>query len=111
MLLIGEFGDASNDPPVSVHGVDDLLSDATLLGTLLGDAGLVDRGVLVNFRGTHTDVIPLDTGLSIVLAEVLLESEWAIKTRGTACPVGIQQVVRVTWALSRDCKTWGRLER
>jgi hypothetical protein len=83
VLLIGEFGDASNDPPVSVRVVDDLLSDGT---------------PSVNFRGSHTDVIPLDAGPSLVLAQVVPESEWARETRGTACPEGIQQAVRVTWA-------------
>ena len=83
VLLIGEFGDAPDDPPVSVRVVDDLLSDGP---------------PLVNFRGSHTDVITLDAGPFIVLAEGVPESEWARKTRGTACPVGIQQVVRVTWS-------------
>jgi hypothetical protein len=83
VLLIGEFGDAANDPPVSVHVVDDLLSDGT---------------PFVNFRGTRTDVIPLDAGPSIVLAERVPMGEWASETRGTACPESTQQVVRVTWA-------------
>ena len=90
VLLIGDFGDAANDPPVKVLVVDDLFSDGTLLGGAGGDP--------VNFRGLHTDVIPLDAGPSIVLAEVVPESEWTRKTRGTACPAGIKQVVRVTWA-------------
>lgn len=81
VLLIGEFGDAPDDPPVSVRVVGDLLSD----------------GVPVSFRGLHTDVIPLDAGPSLVHAEIVPESEWTRKTRGTACPADIQQVVRVTW--------------
>jgi hypothetical protein len=83
VLLIGEFGDAPNDPPVLVHVVDDLLSDGT---------------PFVNFRGTRTDVIPLDAGPFIVLAERVPMGEWASETRGTKCPEGIQQVVRATWA-------------
>jgi len=90
VLLVGEFGSASDDPPVSVHVVDDLLSD----GALLGDAGLDP----VNFRGTQVPVTPLEAGPFLVLAELVPESEWSLKTRGTACPVGIRQVVRVTWA-------------
>ena len=82
VLLIGEFGDAPDDPPISVQVVGDLLSDGT---------------PSVNFNGAHTDVTPLAAGPSIVLAEGVPESEWARKTRGTACPAGIQQVVRVTW--------------
>jgi hypothetical protein len=85
VLLIGEFGDANDDPPVAVHVVGDLLADGTL-----GDG--------VNFRGSHTAVIPLDAGPSLVLAERVPVSELAIETRGTACPEGVQQVVRVTWA-------------
>lgn len=83
VLLIGEFGDAPDDPPVSVRVVDDLLSASS---------------PLVNFRGLQADVIPLDAGPSLVLAQVVPESEWAKKTRGTSCPAGVQQVVRVTWA-------------
>jgi len=90
VLLIGEFGNASDDPPVSVHVVDDLLSDGSLLGNTGPDP--------VNFRGTQVPVTPLEAGPSLVLAELVPDSEWSIKTRGTACPVGIQQVVRVTWA-------------
>ena len=83
VLLIGEFGDAYDDPPVSVIVVGDLLADGT---------------PSVNFRGSRTDVIPLDAGPFLVLAEGVPESEWGMQTRGTACPVDIQQVVRVTWA-------------
>ncbi len=90
VLLIGEFGDASDDPPVSVHVVGDLFAD----GALSGDRG-DDR---VNFRGTQTQVTPLEAGPSLVLAEVVPEDEWSTEARGTACPAGTQQIVRVTWA-------------
>jgi len=86
VLLIGEFGDASDDPPVSVHVVGDLFADGTLAG---------DR---VNFRGTQTQVTQLEAGPFLVLAKVVPEDEWSMETRGTACPPGIQQIVRVTWA-------------
>ena len=85
VLLVGEFGDAANDPPVSVLVVDDLLSDG-----VTGDP--------VNFRGTRTNVTPLDAGPSLVLAEVVPEERWSTEIRGSACPEGTQQVVRVTWA-------------
>lgn len=85
VLLIGEFGDAPDDPPVSVHVVEDLLSDGS-------------TGHRVNFRGTRTQVTPLEAGPSLVLAEVVPDGEWSMETRGTACPSGIQQIVRVTWA-------------
>jgi hypothetical protein len=85
VLLIGEFGDAANDPPVKVLVVDDLFSDG-----MTGDP--------VNFRGTQTHVTPLDAGPSLVLAEVVPEEGSSIKSRGSTCPAGIQQVVRATWA-------------
>lgn len=85
MLLIGEFGNADNDPPVKVQVVDDLFSD----GTILGNAG----GVPVNFRGTQIQVTPLSAGPSLVLAEVNPKQQWS-----NDCPADIQQVVRVTWA-------------
>ncbi len=85
VLLIGEFGNADDDPPVKVLVVGDLLSDGV-------------AGEPVNFRGTETDVTPLDAGPSLVLAEVVPEDRLSTESRGTACPEGIQQVVRATWA-------------
>ena len=85
VLLIGELGDAADDPPVKVLVVDDLLSDGVTGGP-------------VNFRGTRTNVTPLDDGPSLVLAEVVPEDRWSTEGRGSACPEGIQQVVRATWA-------------
>ena len=82
LLLIGEFGDAPDDPPVLVQIVGDLFSD-----------GIPS----VNFKGTETEVTPLDAGPSMVLAEIVPESEWGHGRRGTACPEGMQQIVRVTW--------------
>jgi len=88
VLLIGEFGDANDDPPLAVH----------IIGDLLSDGARSEEGVRVNFRGSHTTVVPLDAGPSLVLAESVPMSELTIQTRGSACPEGIQQVVRVTWA-------------
>ena len=85
MLLIGELGDAANDPPVKVLVVSDLFSDGK-------------RGGPVNFRGAETHVIPLDAGPALVLAEVVPEDEWSTSGRGSACPAGAKQVVRATWA-------------
>ncbi len=85
VLLIGEFGNADDDPPVKVLVVGDLLSDGV-------------AGEPVNFRGTETSVTPLDAGPSLVLAEVVPEDRWSTESRGTACPEGIRQVVRATWA-------------
>ena len=85
MLLIGEFGDAASDPPATVLIVGDLFSDR-----VTGDP--------MNFRGTETSVTPLEAGPSLVLAEVVPEDGWSTESRGSACPEGIQQVVRATWA-------------
>ena len=85
VLLIGEFGNADNDPPVKVLVVGDLLSDGV-------------AGEPVNFRGTETSVTPLDAGPSLVLAEVVPKDRLSTESRGTACPEGTRQVVRATWA-------------
>lgn len=82
VLLIGEFGDAGDDPPVTVAVVDELRSD--------GEPS-------VNFRGLSTTVIPLDAGPSIVLAKVIPERDWRQETEDMGCPDGVAQVVRVTW--------------
>ena len=85
VLLIGEFGDATNDPPARVLVVDDLFSDG-----VAGDP--------VNFRGTETSVTSLDAGPSLVLAEVVPKDRWSAESRGSSCPAGVQQLVRATWA-------------
>ena len=82
VLLIGEFGDSPDNPPVSVKVVGDLLSDGA---------------PPVNFNGTRTNVTPLVAGPSMVLAEPVPESEWTRKTSSTSCPKGVKQVIRVTW--------------
>ena len=85
VLLIGEFGDAADDPPMKVLVVGDLFSDGV-------------TGERVNFRGTQTQVTPLDAGPSLVLAEVVPEDGWSTEGRGSRCPDGVLQVVRATWA-------------
>ena len=84
VLLIGEFGDAADDPPVRVQVVDDLLSDGTV-------------GAQVSFRGAESPVIPLEAGPTLVWAGIVPESVWSQSGRGSACPANSQQVVRVTW--------------
>ena len=88
VLLIGEFGNADDDPPASVQVVGDLLSQGARL----------QNRERANFRGSHTTVIPLSAGPSLILAERIPVANLATETRGTTCPEGIQQVVRVTWA-------------
>ena len=85
VLLIGEFGDAANDPPVRVLVVDDLDSDDTVGGQ-------------VNFRGTETQVIPLDAGPTLVWAGIVPERIWSQSGRGLPARRTALQVVRVTWA-------------
>ena len=76
------FGNAGDDPPERVQVTGDLLSDGTL-------------GEPVNFRGAEIAVIPLESGPSMVLAEVV--SEVPPSGRGTLCPEGTLQTLRVTW--------------
>lgn len=85
VLLIGEFGDAVNDPPAKVVVVDDLTSDGA-------------AGERVNFRGTETPVIPLAAGPTLVWAGIVPEEIWSRAGRGSPCPASSRQVVRVTWA-------------
>ena len=83
VLLIGEFGNADDDPPVKVLIVDDLFSDAT-------------DSPQVNFRGTQVSAIPLDAGPEIILAAAVPKEIWSPSGRGTSCPNATKQVVRVT---------------
>ena len=85
VLLIGEFGDAANDPPLKVRIVGDLLSDGM-------------NGGQVNISGAETQVIPLEAGPTLVWAGIVPEKIWSQSGRGSACPTNTQQVVRVTWA-------------
>ena len=88
VLLVGEFGDAETDPPVSVDIVGHLHS---IDGTL-------------DFRGAQVGVTPLASGPSLVMAEIADATAPDLglgqrRTDGTDCPSdGIQQAVRVVWA-------------
>jgi hypothetical protein len=87
-LLVGNFGDV-NDQPVKVEITGNLLS--------------IDNSL--NFKGATVDVIPLEEGLRMVLAEIVPEDEWELGKvatpllwgGGSGCPEDTQQVVRVTW--------------
>ena len=85
VLLIGEFGNADKDPPMIVRVVGDILSKAK-------------TGTTLNFSGLETHVIPLESGPTLVLAEVVSIDEWSIPGRGSPCPKDSLQVIRVTWA-------------
>lgn len=88
VLLVGEFGDAETDPPVSVEIVGHLHS---IDGTL-------------DFRGARIDVTPLAAGPSLVFAEIADPTATDLglgqrRTDGDDCPAeGIAQAVRVVWA-------------
>lgn len=88
VLLIGEFGNADDDPPARVE----------IVGHLHSLDGRLD------FRGASVDVTPLDAGPSLILAE-RVEPDVADAgrrlrgPRGSACPSeGTLQAVRVVWA-------------
>lgn len=85
VLLIGEFGDAATDPPVSVSIVGDLFSEEM-------------TGARVNFRGARVRVTPLDVGPTLVWAEIVPHEIWSQHGRGSSCPADTEQVVRATWA-------------
>lgn len=87
-LLVGEFGNAKDDPPVRVAIKDQILS--------------LDGAV--DFASAQADVTPLADGPSLVMAELVsIDAKdqglglW--RTRGSKCPAqGIVQAVRVVWA-------------
>ncbi len=88
VLLIGDFGNASEDPPVEVD----------VIGHLHSIDGRLD------FRGATVAVTPLEDGPSLIFAEVV--EDWTLvgnlgprRTRGSLCPSdNIVQAIRVTWA-------------
>ena len=82
VLLIGEFGDAPDNPPVSVKVVGELL---------------LDGSPAINFKGTQVHVTPLADGPSLVLAESVPEKQWTQETNSTRCPQGVKQIIRATW--------------
>ncbi len=88
VLLIGDIGNASEDPPVQVEVIGHLHS---IDGTL-------------DFRGATVAVTPLEDGPSLIFAEVV--EDWTLvgnlgprRTRGSLCPSdNVVQAIRVTWA-------------
>lgn len=88
VLLVGEFGTAETDPPVSVE----------IVGHLHSLDGRLD------FRGARIEVTPLAPGPSLVMAEIADPAAQDLglgqrRTDGDDCPTdAIQQAVRVVWA-------------
>jgi len=84
VLLIGDFGDADEDPPFKVKVVGDLISDI-----------LTDKPL--NFRGTEIKVISLHAGPTLIFAEIISPDIWLQPQLKSTCPNDTKQVVRVTW--------------
>jgi hypothetical protein len=88
VLLVGEFGDAETDPPVSVE----------IVGHLRSIDGVLD------FWGSKINVTPLADGPSIVLAEIVDPKALDMglgqrRTDGSDCPQeGLAQALRVVWS-------------
>lgn len=89
ILLIGEFGDAE-DQPLLVEVVGDLFS----------------TDFSISYRGAYAEVIPLEAPPALILAESVPEQEWDLDATGsptpwgggTGCPSdGTKQVLRVSW--------------
>ncbi|MEM6717138.1 MAG: hypothetical protein AAF622_18895, partial [Cyanobacteria bacterium P01_C01_bin.147] len=88
VLVVGQYGSAE-DQPISVE----------IIGNLLAK----DRQL--NFLGARSSVTALEEGPTMLLAEVVPESEWELGKSATSlpfgggdrCPIVTQQVVRVTW--------------
>jgi hypothetical protein len=88
-LLVGEFGSALSDPPVSVEIVGNLYSASRS----------------VNYKSAKVSVTPLEAGPSLVLAEVLPQAQWQLGKKagmgrgaGSGCPEPTMQIVRAVWA-------------
>ena len=88
ILMIGDIGSAANQP-----------ARVEVAGNILSEDGRS------NFRGAQVDVVRLERGPSLVMAEIVPPEEWEIgksATRfpfggGSGCPDSTRQVVRVVW--------------
>ena len=89
VLLAGEFGDVS-DQPTTVE--------------IVGDVWSLD--FRKNFKGAASDVTPLESGPTMVLAEKVPPRQWNLDVPATPIPFGgggpcpedeLVQIVRVTW--------------
>ena len=85
VLLIGEYGNHPNDPPVSVEVVGDLMARSGQ-----------------NFKGKRVKVIPLEDGPVLSYAEYFTLDEkypYVKKGRGCDCPKEeTKMVVKVVWS-------------
>jgi hypothetical protein len=89
VLLVGEFGSATDDPPATVEVIGNLLSlDQTS-----------------NFKTAQIAVTPLLPGPTLILAEIVPQAQWQLgkaagsrRGSGSGCPQGTVQIVRAVWA-------------
>ena len=89
LLLIGDFGSATGDPPTRVE--------------IAGNLHALDGSV--NFRGASVDVTPLAAGPSLKFAQAVLKEDWQVDQAANTdwqmqahCPqTGLKQIIRVTW--------------
>ncbi len=88
VLLVGEFGDAENDPPARVD--------------IIGRLHSIDGAL--NYLGASVEVTPLEPGPTLIMAEIVSddakdEGLGIRRTQGSKCPAeGVAQAVRVVWA-------------
>jgi hypothetical protein len=89
ILLVGEFGDAQ-DQPLTVEVVGDVRSS----------------DLSISYQGAFAQIIPLEAPPALILAEMVPEEEWDLDNPGTpipwgggtGCPSkGTEQVLRVSW--------------
>lgn len=88
VLLTGNYG-SLEDQPAKVEITGNILS--------------LDKSI--NFKGTSIAVTRLEDGPSLVWAERVAQSDWTLGKSatalpwggGTSCPIGTEQVIRVTW--------------
>lgn len=80
VLVIGDLG-ASQDQPVSVKITGDLIS--------------LNGGV--NFKGAQSDVIPLEAGPTLILAELAPPRDWVLGGPDNCPADNVKQIVRATW--------------
>jgi hypothetical protein len=88
-LLVGEFGSAQNDPPVSVEIVGNLYSASRS----------------VNYKSAKVGVTPLEAGPTLVLVQAVPPAQWQLGKKagigrgaGSGCPNPTAQIVRAVWA-------------
>lgn len=79
-LVIGEYG-SQTDQPLRVEIVGDIRS----------------LGGELSFLGASTDVIALEDGPTLILGEIVPDSQWRLGGEGDCPSEGTQTVVRAVW--------------